>query len=36
MRLEINFTYPLENVTELIVFGERMLSVVVDKFGVAG
>ena len=36
LRLEINFTNPLENVTELIVFGEGMSSVAVDKFGVVG
>ena len=36
LRLELNFTNPLENVTELIVLGERMSSVVVDKFGVFG
>ena len=35
-RLELNFTHPLENVTELIVLGERMSSVAVDKFGVVG
>ena len=35
LRLELNFTNPLENVTELIV-GERMLSVAIDKFGVVG
>ena len=34
LRLELNFTKPLENVTELIVLGERMSSVAVDKFGV--
>ena len=34
LRLELNFTQPLENVTELIVLGERMSSVAVDKFGV--
>ena len=34
LRLELNFTNPLENVTELIVLGERMSSVAVDKFGV--
>ena len=34
LRLELNFTFPLEHVTELIVLGERMSSVVVDKFGV--
>ena len=36
LRLELNFTSPLENVTELIVLGERMSSVAVDKFGVVG
>ena len=36
LRLELNFTNALENVTELIVLGEGMLSVAVDKFGVAG
>ena len=36
LRLELGFTHPLENVTELIVLGERMSSVVVDKFGVVG
>ena len=35
LRLELNYTNPLENVTELIVLGERM-SVAVDKFGVVG
>ena len=35
-RLELNFTNPLENVTELDVLGERMSSVAVDKFGVVG
>ena len=34
MRLELNFTFPLEHVTELIVLGERMSSVALDKFGV--
>ena len=34
--LELNFTNPLENVTELIVLGERMSSVAVDRFGVVG
>ena len=32
LRLELNFTHPLENVTELIVLGEQMSSVAVDKF----
>ena len=36
LRLELEFTNPLENVTELIVLGERMSSVAVDKFGVVG
>ena len=36
LRLELNFTSPLEHVTELIVLGERMSSVAVDKFGVVG
>ena len=36
LRLELNFTNPLENVTELIVLGKRMSSVAVDKFGVVG
>ena len=36
MRLELNFTFPLEQVTELIVLGKRMSSVAVDKFGVVG
>ena len=34
LRLELNFTFPLEHVTELIVVGERMSWVAVDKFGV--
>ena len=34
LRLELNFTQPLENVTELLVLGERMSSLAVDKFGV--
>ena len=36
LRLELNSTNPFENVTELIVLGERMSSVAVDKFGVVG
>ena len=36
LRLELKFTQPLENVTENIVLGERLLSVAVDKFGVVG
>ena len=36
LRLELNFTYPLEHVTELIVLGERMSSVAADMFGVVG
>ena len=34
LRLELNFTFPPEHVTELNVLGERMSSVAVDKFGV--
>ena len=36
LRLELNFTNPLENVTELIVLSERMSLVAVNKFGVVG
>ena len=36
LRLELYFSSVLENVTEDIVLGERMSSVAVDKFGVAG
>ena len=36
LRLVLNFTFPPEHVTELIVLGERMSSVAVDKFGVVG
>ena len=36
LRLELNFSFPLEHVTELIVLGERMSLVAVDKFGVVG
>ena len=36
LRLELNFTFPLEHVSELIIMGERMSSVSVDKFGVVG
>ena len=36
LRLKLNFTNPLEIVTELIVLGERKSSVAVDKFGVVG
>ena len=36
LRHELNFTFPLEHVTELIVLGERMSSVALDKFGVVG
>ena len=31
LRLELSFTNPLENATEVIVLGERMSSVAVDK-----
>ena len=36
LRLELIFTQLLGNVTELIVLGERMSSVAVEKFGVVG
>ena len=36
LRLELNFTFPLEQVTELVLLGERMFSVAVDKLGVVG
>ena len=36
LRLELYFSSPLENVTEVLVLGERMFSVAVDKFGVVG
>ena len=36
LRLELKFTKPLQNVTDLIVLAERMSSVAVDKFGVVG
>ena len=36
LRLELNFTNPLENITELIVSDERISSVAVDKVGVVG
>ena len=36
LRLELSFTQPLENVTELIVLGERLPSFALDKFGVVG
>ena len=36
LRLELYFSSPLENVTEVIVLGERMSSVAVGKFGVMG
>ena len=34
LRLELYFSSPLEYVTEVIVLGERMSFVAVDKFGV--
>ena len=36
LRLELNFTFPLKHVTELIVLGKRKSSVAVDKFSVVG
>ena len=34
MGLELNFTFPLEHVTELTALGERMFSFAADKVGV--
>ena len=36
LRLELNFTFPLKQGTTLIVLGQQMSSVAVDKFGVVG
>ena len=36
LRLELNFTFSLEHVTELIVLEERMYSVAADKFVIVG
>ena len=36
LRLELHFSSPLKNVTEVIVWGERMSLVAVDNFGVVG
>ena len=36
LRLELYFSSPLENVTVVIVLGELMCCVAVDKFGVVG
>ena len=36
LRLELNFTFPLEHVTELNVLGERMSVVEVDRVGAVG
>ena len=36
LRLELNFTFPLEHITELIVMGERMSSGAIHKFGNVG
>ena len=36
LKLELNFAFPLEHITKLIVLGERMSSVAIDKFGVVG
>ena len=34
LKLELKFTSPLDDVTELIVLGDRISSIAVDKFGV--
>ena len=33
LKLELIFTFPLEDVTDIIVLGERICLVAVDKFG---
>ena len=33
LRLKLKLAFPLEHVTDLIVLGEQMSSVAVDKFG---
>ena len=34
--LELNFTFPVEHVTELFLLGERLSSVLVQKFDFVG
>ena len=36
LRLKLTSTFPIEHVIKLIVLGDRMSSVAVDKFGVLG
>ena len=36
LRLELNFTFHLKHVSELVLLGERMSSAAVDWFGVVG
>ena len=36
LRLELNFNEALDCVTEVIILGEQMSSVAVDKFGIVG
>ena len=36
LRLELNFTCPIEHVTVMVVLGQRMFSVAVDKFCFVG
>ena len=36
LKLELNFNFPLEHVTEVSVLGKRMSWVAADKFGVVG
>ena len=36
LRLELNFTQPLEKFIELVVLGERMSSIAVAKLGAFG
>ena len=36
LRLELNFTFPLDHAIELTVLIKQMFSVAVDRFGVVG
>ena len=36
LRLKLNFTFPIEHLSEFIVLGERKSSVAFDKFGNVG
>ena len=36
LRVDLDFTFPLQHVFELFVLGERMSSIAFDKFGLVG